>query len=122
MLILEQLAEERLNDAVARGEFKDLAGQGKPLPLDDLSHIPEELRMAYKIMKNAGVTPPALELRKEINQLQQKLLKDKNESSRIKTLKKMQFLLIRLDMSSQRYSNLTLQQAYYEKLINRLSQ
>jgi len=34
MLILEQLAEERLNDAVARGEFKNLAGQGKPLPLD----------------------------------------------------------------------------------------
>jgi len=102
MLILEQLAEERLNDAVARGEFKNLAGQGKPLPLDDRSHIPEELRMAYKIMKNAGVTPPALELRKEINQLQQKLLKDKDENSRIKALKKMQCLLIRLDMSSQR--------------------
>jgi hypothetical protein len=122
MLILDKLADDRLREAFDRGEFENLPGQGKPLALDDLSHIPEETRMAYKIMKNAEVIPPGLELRKEIDQLQQTLINDKDKRSRTKTLKKMQYLYIKLDMSNQRYSNLALQQVYYEKLLNQLTQ
>lgn len=77
MLILDQLAEQRINEAINNGELEDLPGQGQPLLLEDLSHVPEELRMAYKIMKNAGINPPVLEIRNEIMQLQQSLLEEK---------------------------------------------
>ncbi len=122
MLILNQLAEDRINKAIAGGEFDNLRGQGEPLILEDYSHVPEDLRMAYKIMKNAGMTPPVLEIRKEINELHHSLIIDKNEKTRTKTLNKLHCLLIKLEMNSQRYTNLILQQAYYEKLSGRFSQ
>ncbi|WP_373894823.1 DnaJ family domain-containing protein [Virgibacillus natechei] len=47
--------EEQIKKAVDNGEFEDLPGKGKPLNLhDDLQGVPPELRMGYKILKNAG--------------------------------------------------------------------
>ena len=57
MLALELLAERKIAEAVSRGEFDDLPGAGRPLDLEDDALIPEELRMAYRILKNAGFTP-----------------------------------------------------------------
>jgi len=49
------LAERRIEEAIARGEFDDLPGAGRPLELDDLDPlVPEELRLACRILKNAG--------------------------------------------------------------------
>ena len=55
---LTRAAEARINEAVARGEFQELPGAGKPLPGEDLSAVPEELRAAYRVLKNAGYLPP----------------------------------------------------------------
>lgn len=66
MEIFAQLAEGRIAEAMAKGEFDGLAGSGKPLPRDDHSLISPELRMAYRILKNAGVLPKEVALRKEI--------------------------------------------------------
>ena len=52
------LAERRIEKAIARGEFDDLPGAGRPLELDDVDPLlPEELRLAYRILKNAGFAP-----------------------------------------------------------------
>lgn len=48
------IAEERIKDAQARGEFDNLPGLGKPLLLGMENHIPEDIRMAYTLLKNAG--------------------------------------------------------------------
>jgi hypothetical protein len=49
------LAERKIEEAIARGEFDDLPGAGRPLELDDIDPlIPEELRLVYRILKNAG--------------------------------------------------------------------
>lgn len=54
------LAERRIEEAIERGEFDDLPGAGQPLDLDDLDPLlPEELRMAYRILKNAGMSAEA---------------------------------------------------------------
>ncbi|GAX91190.1 DUF1992 domain-containing protein [Effusibacillus lacus] len=66
MDILEKIAEEKIREAIENGEFKNLPGKGKPLNLEDLSTVPEDLRMGYKIMKNAGVVPEEMQLQKEI--------------------------------------------------------
>lgn len=73
MLFLSRLAEEKIKQAQAAGEFDNLPGHGKPLVFEDESHLPEHLRAAFKILKNAGVLPQEMELRKEIAALQEQL-------------------------------------------------
>jgi len=63
---LVRIAEEKIREAMARGEFDNLPGAGKPLALEDDSMVPEDLRVPYKVLKNAGCLPPELEMRKEI--------------------------------------------------------
>ena len=59
-----KIVEQRIREAQEKGEFDDLAGHGKPLALEDDRHIPEDLRLAYKILKNAGCLPPEVEEKK----------------------------------------------------------
>jgi hypothetical protein len=54
MLLFELLAEQKISEAVSRGEFDHLPGAGKPLDLEDDPLVPEDLRVAYRILKNAG--------------------------------------------------------------------
>ncbi len=66
MDIVAVIAENKIREAMEKGAFKNLPGKGKPLKIDDLSGVPEELRASYLILKNAGVLPQELELEKEI--------------------------------------------------------
>lgn len=54
---------------MADGEFDNLPGHGRPLPFDDLSRVPADLRMGFKLLRNAGCLPPELEARKEVARL-----------------------------------------------------
>ncbi|HNX25238.1 MAG TPA: DUF1992 domain-containing protein [Spirochaetota bacterium] len=66
MSIFEKIAERKIEEAMAKGEFDNLPSKGKPIPPDDMDMVPEELRMAYKILKNAGIVPEEIELQKSI--------------------------------------------------------
>jgi hypothetical protein len=57
MFAFELIAERKIEQALARGELDDLPGEGRPLDLDDDALVPEDLRMAYRILKNAGYAP-----------------------------------------------------------------
>lgn len=63
------LAERRIAEAIARGDFDNLPGAGKPLALEDDPLVPEELRIAYRLLRNAGFLPPELEAVAEIGAL-----------------------------------------------------
>ena len=69
MDLIALIAESRIRTAMARGEFDNLPGHGKPLRLDDCSRVPAELRMGFKMLRNAGCLPPELEARKEVARL-----------------------------------------------------
>ena len=69
MQALARLAESKIQAAMARGEFDDLPGHGKPLKLEDLSRVPADLRLGYKLLRNADCLPPELEARKEAARL-----------------------------------------------------
>ena len=58
MDLLDQLAESRIRDAQARGEFDHLEGSGQPLPVESDVLIDPSLRVAYRILKNSGFVPP----------------------------------------------------------------
>ncbi|MFB6328830.1 DUF1992 domain-containing protein [Pantoea deleyi] len=65
MWLVDELAEQHIRAALEKGELSNLPGAGKPLQLDDDSHVPPELRAGYRLLKNAGFLPPELELRRE---------------------------------------------------------
>ena len=62
----EGLVEQRIRTAMSDGVFDDLPGKGRPLVLDDDSLVPEDMRLAHRVLKNAGYLPEQLELRTEI--------------------------------------------------------
>lgn len=65
-----RITEHRIKEAYKNGELDNLPGMGKPLPEDEFAHLPEDLRMAYRIMKNAGFTQEETALKKEMTSIQ----------------------------------------------------
>ncbi|WP_338560361.1 DUF1992 domain-containing protein [Erwinia sp. E_sp_B01_3] len=73
MWLIDQLVEQHISEAQIKGEFDNLPGSGKRVVLDDDSHVPAELRAAYRLLKNSGHLPPELELRREAVELSELL-------------------------------------------------
>nr|MBL8410618.1 DUF1992 domain-containing protein [Dechloromonas sp.] len=71
--LFDILAEQRIVDAIARGELDNLPGAGQPLVFDDDPLLSPEQRMLNRILKNAGFAPQAVLLRKEIADLRRQL-------------------------------------------------
>jgi len=90
------LVERRIRSAMAEGAFDDLPGQGQPLVLDDDALVPEELRVAHRVLKNAGYVPEALELRREIADIQRVLDRIMDGDSRRRANRRMALLRTRL--------------------------
>lgn len=82
MWLLDQWVERHISDAQRKGEFENLPGSGKPLVLEDDSHIPPELRAGYRLLKNAGCLPPELEQRREAVELTDLLKSVRKEDPR----------------------------------------
>lgn len=117
----EQLAEERIHAAMQRGDFEDLPGTGKSLPDEDLSMVPEELRMAYRILKNAGFAPPEMDLRRQINRLESQLVAEIDAGKRQQQAKKLFCLFQQMNDCHQRLMHLSLQEEYYQRVLQRLA-
>ncbi len=117
--MLDALAEQQIRDAQARGEFEDLPGRGEPLALEDDALIPEELRAAYRLLKNAGYVPPELEYSREIRDIETLLQQAQTEEMRGSLLARLNWLFTR---SGNRPRNLQLEQDYFEKIAARLEQ
>ena len=66
-------ADEKIKEAIAKGEFDNLPGKGKPLNLDAYFATPEHLRMGYSILKSADIIPEEMELLKRIECLKKSL-------------------------------------------------
>ena len=119
MLGLDAIAERRIREAQARGELDDLPGAGAPLDLDDDALVPEDMRVAYRILKNAGFLPPELEAHGEIREIEQLLKRVEDELERAHLLSRINFLLSRT-IQGRRHGSLRVQEAYQEKISERL--
>ncbi len=73
MSVLERIAENRIQEAMERGEFDALQGHGQPLNLEDYFSAPAEWRAAYALIKQAGFLPREVELLQEIASLKEQL-------------------------------------------------
>lgn len=117
----EKLIEQRINDAKRKGAFDNLPGTGKPLDLEENCNIHEDLRLAYKILKNADCIPPELEVRKEIKKTEDLLetMEDAHEKYRI--LKRLNFLITKLNTMRKGSVEFDVPQKYKPKLADALS-
>jgi hypothetical protein len=98
-----------------------LPGKGKPLRLDDESRVPEDLRVAYRVLKNAGVLPPEAELLKEIHTLEDLLKYVEDEEERKVLAKSIQWKIIHLDILKRRSFSLETVGRYGVKLARKFS-
>ncbi len=121
MFLLEIIAEERIREAMARGEFANLPGAGKPLHFEDDVMIPEDLRVAYKVLKNAGCIPPELELRKEILTLRDLLRTIEDEDAKRDKIRELNYKLLKLNLMRGRTVNLDEFPEYKERILGKMA-
>ncbi len=120
MDFFERIAENRIQEAIEAGVFDDLRGKGQPLRLEDESQIPPELRMAYKILKNADCLPPELEVRKEIVTLQDLVADLEDEAEKLKQMRRLNFLIMKLGMMRPVSAQIVEHELYTPKILERL--
>jgi hypothetical protein len=118
----EKIVEQRIKEAMEKGEFENLPGKGKPIPLEDDSHVPEDLRLAYKLLKNADCLPPELLEKKEILQMEDMLATIPDEKERYKLIKKINFKIMKLNEMGRKSPLLEENQVYFKKLIDRIAE
>jgi hypothetical protein len=115
------IAEQRITEAIEDGRLQNSDWHGRPLPMEDNRLVPEDLRMAYKVLKNAGFVPPEIETRKEIYNLEELIARTDDVHVRVKQLRKLHFLIMKLDASRQGSSTIEDQQRYYQQVVERLT-
>jgi hypothetical protein len=119
MICFQKIAERRILEAIREGAFDNLPGAGQPLKLEDDSHVPEDLRVAYKILKNAGFVPKEVLLRKEIAQAEDLLVGMQDTQAKYRQLKKLNFLITKLNILRKAPVSLEKHQYYEGKLVER---
>ena len=119
MLPYLKIAEERIKEALEKGEFDNLPGQGEPLSFEDDSRIPEDLRLAYKILRNADCLPPELELKKEIRQMEDMLENIPDEKEKYRQIKKINYKIMKLNMMGHKSPLMEEKEIYYKKLVEK---
>ncbi|SHF32672.1 DnaJ family domain-containing protein [Desulforamulus putei] len=98
MDIFALLAENKIREAIEKGELSNLPGSGKPLEIEDLSHIPDELRAGYRLLKNAGVLPEEMEIKKEVVTLQKLINYCYDEDEKRRLIKKLNEKILRFNI------------------------
>ncbi|AEG60099.1 DUF1992 domain-containing protein [Desulforamulus ruminis] len=120
MDVFRYIAEAKIKQAIHQGEFDHLPGAGKPLELEDLSAVLEELRAGYILLKNAGVLPEEMSLKNEIISLR-KLIDccyDEGEKSSLHVKLNEKLLRFNMLMENRQVSSSVLQ-CYKNKVLER---
>lgn len=117
---LERIVEDRIQVSQKKGDFDNLPGTGKPLEFEDDRHIPEELRLPFKILKNADCLPPEIEMKKEIERTEDLLAGMSDTAERYRTMKRLNYLIMKLNSTRNSSVLMDVPQKYMVRLTERL--
>ncbi|WP_434148250.1 DUF1992 domain-containing protein [Methylocaldum gracile subsp. desertum] len=122
LAFLDRIAEEKIREAIARGDLNDLPGAGKPVPdEEELALVPADLRMAYRVLKNAGYVPEEVRLRREIEDVGRLIeLCDDSSAQYREGLNRLHLLVQRL--GEMRRGNLALHDRYYKQVAEKFGE
>lgn len=120
--IMQTIAERKIQQAITEGTLPDLSHwKNKPLPADDMAGVPADLRMGYRLLKNAGYVPEEVTLHKEIARIEDLLPHCVDEREKIKQLRRISYLKIRLESRMGRSLQLGEEGEYFSRVVDRLS-
>jgi hypothetical protein len=94
----ERIAEEKIKEAMERGEFDNLPGKGKPIDLGAYFATPADLRLGYSVLKSANCLPVEVELQKEIEELKALLATCDDERQRRAISKEIEGKTLKLNL------------------------
>ncbi len=116
-----KIVEERIRIAQQKGQFDNLDGRGKPLPPDVIGDtVPEDLRLSYRILKNADCVPAEVELKHEIQRTEDLLAGMTETRAKYGVLKKINYLIIKLNTMRRGRVELEVPQHYADRLVTRM--
>ncbi len=115
------IAEQKIAEAMRERDLNSPKWKNKPLPLEDDRFVPDDLKMAYKLLKNSGYLPPEIEERKEVKRLEDLIVKTVDEHERLKQMKKLNVLLMKIDARRPVSSNISSQHDYYRKVVEKIT-
>jgi hypothetical protein len=115
------IAERKISEAIKKGLLDTQGWRNRPLPVTYDNLVPEELRMAHKILKNAGYLPPEIEAKKEIQAIEDLLATCEDECTRVKQIKKLNYLVQKLNAMKGDAVSIESQEEYYRKIVERIS-
>ncbi len=101
---IEKFVEEQVRRAIEAGEFDNLPGKGKPLDLKAYFDTPEDLRMAYSILKSNNFVPEEVEMLKEIEAQKKRLDACRDEDQKDRLRKEISDKTIALNMLLERHN------------------
>ena len=91
--------EKQIEEWLAQQGPEDLPGKGKPLDLDEYFRCPEDLRIGYSLLKNAGYVPEEVEQLRQINQLIDELQKYADPVDRTRVRSRLNEARVRLNLN-----------------------
>lgn len=121
MYALSVIAEQKIQEALRKGDLNSEKWKNKPLPEEDDRFVPDDLKMAYKILKNSGYLPPEIEERKEIKRIEELIASTEDEHVRVKQMKKLSVLLMKVEARRDKPSNIANQDDYYSRVVEKVT-
>jgi len=85
---IESSIEQKIRAAIERGDFDNLEGKGKPLDLDAYFATPEDMRMAFAMLKSNDFVPDEIEKLNELARLKESLKSCPDEPERMSLARK----------------------------------
>lgn len=119
---LHIIAERKIEEFFQKDGGPDLSHwRNKPLPVEDMSNVPADLRMAYKVLKNAGYIPEEVALHREIVRTEDLLAHCRDEQVKLRQLKKLSLLKCKLEARLGRPLRLDSESAYFDRVVDRVT-
>jgi hypothetical protein len=120
--IIQTIAERKIQQAMAEGSMADLSHwKNVPLPPDDMDHVPADLRMGYRLLKNSGYIPEEVALQKEITRIEDLLQTCRDEREKVCQLRRLGVLRTKLERRMGRSIQLGEEGPYFNRVLEKLS-
>lgn len=117
-----KIAEQRIREAIESGQFDELENAGRPITFEDETWIPQDLRAAYRVLKNSGCIPPELELRKETLGLRDLINTIDDDTERLRKIRELNFKLMKLGEMRKSPLNIERFPEYEKKIFDKLTE
>ena len=119
-ICFNRIIEDKILSAQKEGKLDNLPGSGKPLDIEDDSGVPEDLRLAYKILKNAGCVPPELHDHAEIRRTEDLLQESDDLTETYRSMKRIRFLKSKLLREGRSSRVFNIPEPYEESVFHKL--